>query len=74
MFAFIKRLLSKQKGPEFKDLLGQSCSDEEYNRVKQSQQAEVMRLLAKISAQGTESLSQSEKEFLEKFSRSNYAR
>ena len=74
MIAFIKRLFSKRKKNTFVDLSGKAQSDEEYNRIRQAQQEEAMRILGKISSQGKDSLSPDEKEFLEKFSRSNYAR
>ncbi len=73
MFAFVKRLFSKKKETKFIDLSGKNCTDEEYNRTKQAQQEEAMRLLEKISAQGQDSLTMAEKEFLEKFSKSSYA-
>ena len=74
MFAFLKRLFSKKKTPCFIDLSGKNLTDEEYNRIKQEQQEQAMRLLEKISRNGKESLSREEKDFLDKFSRSSYTR
>lgn len=74
MFDFIKRLFPRKGRSRFVDLSGKACSDEEYNRIRQQQQAEAMRILHKISTKGEKSLHPEEKEFLKRFSQSNYNR
>ena len=74
MFDFIKRLFSRKGRSRFVDLSGKACSDEEYNRIRQQQQAEAMRILHNISTKGEKSLHPEEIEFLKRFSQSNYNR
>lgn len=64
---------TKHFKPVFIDLSGKRVSDEEYNRICSQQQQIAMDILKKISSQGEQSLSQDEKEFLDKFSHSSYS-
>lgn len=74
MHSLFKRFFRKRKkAPLFADLSGKTFSDAEYNRICREQNHIAMKLLEKINRKGMSGLSEKERQFLEDFSRSNYA-
>lgn len=74
MFVPFRRFFKKRKEASlFIDLSGKSFSDAEYNRICREQNHLAMKLLEKIDRKGMSGLSEKERQFLDDFSRSNYA-